>query len=151
MRYESNIQQVSERIQKKLNSLNDPNILREIAVVLRSSNQIRVFTDGRKADGSDIGTYSDAYLVRRVKGTSSKKRTRFTSDSTVILRNEGLLEADLKVVPISGGWAVAFTTDRSSELVPILEERYGQIWGISTQDDQAIDQRLSQEIKKRLG
>lgn len=144
MRYESNISQVSDRLQAKLNSLSDPNILRKVAVHLRSTNDKRVFDDGVKADGSPIGVYSTSYMTTR-------KKKGFTSSTRVILRFDGLLKEDLKVIALSDGWGVGFTTPRSAEIIPHLEEKYGtKIWGISAQDSKDIDQLLDNELRNKL-
>lgn len=152
MRYQSNIKQISDGLQKKLSALkNQEPVIRKIAVHLRSENDVRVFANGQKADGSQIGTYSASYLRSRVRGTSSPKKTKFTSDPKVILRNEGLLKEDFKLIAIRGGWGVGFSTARSAELVPKLEKQYGNnIWGISAKDEKDIDELLNDELRNKL-
>ena len=69
-------------------------MLREIAVSMVGEIQKRIHTDGKKADGSNIGTYSDGYLKQRIKAKNF-------SDPKVVLFYTGQMQNDWKVVPLS--------------------------------------------------
>jgi len=77
-----------------LSAVQADSLLREISVSMLGVIQKRIHTDGKKADGSNIGTYSDGYLKQRIKNKN-------LSDPKVVLFYTGQMQNDWKVVPLS--------------------------------------------------
>jgi len=79
----------------KVKTLGDPEpLLREIAVSMYTETFRRIHNDGKKADGSPIGTYSNSYLEWR-------RNNGYPSSPAVKLFLTGQMQQDYKVVPLS--------------------------------------------------
>ena len=69
-------------------------LVREIAVSMYTETFRRIHNDGKKADGSPIGTYSNSYLEWR-------RNNGYPSSPAVKLFLTGQMQQDYKVVPLS--------------------------------------------------
>lgn len=105
----------------------------------------RIFVEGKKADGTQIGTYANSYLRTREankRGTSTK----------VILSLTRQLENDLSVVANGDGYAIGFKNPEKAEIAVHLEEKYqAHIFTALTAEEErvAVDAALF-EIRKLL-
>lgn len=137
-------------IKKELRGLLDSTkILLAMANQNRSDMRHRVFTDGRKADGSSIGTYSPATI--RIK----QQRGRF-SGKKINLRSTEQLADSLRVESRGKNKVVlGFLDNRdkgtNSALVEDLEKRYGDVFSLTKEEDKRGDIVLTDEINKRFG
>lgn len=77
----------------------------------------RIFVEGKRADGSQIGTYKNSYLRTREK---NKRGT----DTKVILSLTRQLENDLSVINEGDGYAIGFKNPEKAEIAVHLEEKY---------------------------
>lgn len=149
---------VVDKLNVKLRGLkNQDDMLRGIAVDLASSNTRRIHNESKDVSGANItfkpsrktprqGAYSRSYAKRRQnpKGGSAKQISK------VDLSFTGQLSTEFQAAAISGGWGVGFLTSYGSNLHGWLEDRFGNIWGITVSDNQAIVRIISKEIKKKL-
>ena len=144
MRYESNLGNVIDNLNVKLKKVkNTDPILREIAVSLSTSNNNRIHNDGRNLLGGNIGEYAESTKrIRRKKGRQVSK---------VDLSFTGKLSKEFQPQEISGGWGVGFLTSYGGNLFKKLTAQYGDLWGISRSDQQAIKKISERKIKKNLG
>lgn len=103
----TNISLVTTGLLKKLEILKNPNpLLRPVAIDVMVLFSDRIFEEGKAADGSSLGTYSNSYLRLREangRGIDSKKKETFTRQ----------LQKSYDVVGTStGGWAIAVVVDQ---------------------------------------
>jgi len=151
MSYTSNMVVVVDKLNVQLKGVkNQDNLLRDIAVSLATSNVDRIHTEGKNVAGGKIGTYTPVTIAirKRSKKISSVNRSSSTS---VILSFTGKLSTEFQAGQISDGWGVGFTSSYGSNLFKLLTDKYGDVWGITQSDNQAIDRIVSKEINKKLG
>ena len=109
-------------------------LLREIAVSMLAVTQKRIHMDGKKADGSAIGSYSDSYLKLR-------ERNNLGTDRNVILFFTGQMQNDYKVVPLSDTeYALGYDNKLNADKADWAEERFGKIFALT--DDELGQVRL---------
>jgi hypothetical protein len=103
-------------------------LLREIAVSMVGVIQERIHTDGKKADGSNIGTYSDGYLKQRIKAKNF-------SDPKVVLFYTGDMQNDWKIIPLSDTeYGLGYDNSLNANKADWAEERFGKIFALSDQE-----------------
>lgn len=150
MSYKSNMNAVMVDLTKKLKGIKTEPIEREIAVSLATSNANRIHNEGKNVAGGKIGTYKP--VTMKIRRTSKKINPKNRSGSTdIILSFTGKLSKELQAAPIPNGWGVGFTSSYSSELFKIFTDRFGNIWGITNEDQKAIDKIIEREINKKIG
>ena len=144
MSYTSNMVVVVDKLNVQLKGVkNQDNMLRDIAVSLATSNVDRIHTEGKNVAGGKIGTYAESTRkIRKKKGRQISK---------VDLSFTGQLSKEFQADVIPGGWGAGFTTSYGSNLFKLLTDKYGDVWGITQSDNQAIDRIVSKEINKKLG
>lgn len=99
----TNIEQVNTLIQSRLKQLGNPEtFLRPLCFDLIDLMTKRIHIDGKKADGSPIGTYAKGYL-----NTRQKKYSR-SADSKIIVSLTRKLETDWAVVDTPKGIGIGF-------------------------------------------
>lgn len=120
------VHEMSDQDQKLILDFVDPfgEMFREVVIDLIANIADRIHHKGLAADGTQIGTYSEAYMKvrtgevkRRPNATNLKTKKTFstkpkfnrTSDTKVILSLTRQMENDY--VPVAGpkGWGVGFT------------------------------------------
>lgn len=102
-------------------------LLRNIAENMLRETRQRIHEQGKKASGSQIGTYSPKYIKTRVK------RNRGTSPK-VILSLSGQMENDYKVVPIQGGYGLGFDNSFNADKATWMQEKYGAIYDLTSEE-----------------
>lgn len=105
----------------------------------------RIFVEGKRADGSQIGVYKNSYLRTREKNKRG-------SDTKVILSLTRQLENDLSVINESNGAAIGFKNPEKAEIAVHLEEKYQAhiFTGLTVQEEQiAIDAAIL-EMRKLI-
>lgn len=96
MQIVSNAQQVFSSIEKQIKSYQDPNgiihdkLIRAVAAGAAGELRRRVHVEGKKTDGSKIGTYEAKYLKKRQKPPYNR-----SSDSTIVFSLSRQMENDL--------------------------------------------------------
>ena len=100
-------------------------LLREIATSMLAVTQDRIHKEGRKADGSGIGSYSNSYLKLR-------ERNNLGTDSKVILFFTGQMQNDYKVVPLSDTeYGLGYDNQLNADKADWAEERFGKIFALT--------------------
>ena len=155
MSYTSNMGVVVDKLNVQLKGVkNQDKMLRDIAVSLASSNTNRIHNQSKDVSGSNItykpsrktptmGAYSRSY--------AKKRQSKGRQINKVNLSFTGKLSKEFQASAIPDGWGVGFTTSFSSDLFKFLTDMYGEVWGITASDKQAIERIVSKEIKKQLG
>lgn len=97
----------------------------------------------RKVGGNNLAILQGGYKkIRSLDGDVS---------SYVNLSRTGKLSKEFHAEPISStSWGVGFTTAYGKDLRKYLENKYGQVWGVTKSDQKIINKILTKEIKKRL-
>ncbi len=154
MIYSSNLSSVISQLNVKLKGISDTDILlQKVAVSLASSNTRRIHNESEDVSGGEItymrsrktpttGAYSRSYAKKR----SEKGR----QISKVDFSFSGKLSKEFQAAPVSGGWEVGFTTTDASIKGKFLEEGFGKVWGVTSEDERAINKIVTKEINKRL-
>lgn len=132
----TNLGDVSLRLIDKLTALKAKDITRPVATDVLDMMQERIHEEGKAADGSQIGTYSNSYMKIRTgnyrnsdrakKGKSKgslknagvytkgknkgKERPKYnrTDDTKIIVSLTRRLENDWGVIPTDKGWGIGF-------------------------------------------
>jgi hypothetical protein len=143
MEITSNIPFVVGNILAKFRELDNPEtISRAAAVAVEPELRHRIHVEGKKTDGSAIGTYSNSYLKLR-----QRKPYNRTSDPDVIasltrqLENGYVLKATENAYTIDNiGNTIKGDSKTKTER---LEEQYGEIWAL-TEREKEITQLVAQ-------
>ncbi len=149
MSYKSNMGVVVDKLNVKLKGLkNQEPLLRSVAVSLATSNVDRIHNEGKNVAGNKIGTYTSVTLAIRKRSKKINPANRTGSD--IILSFTRKLSTEFQAAEITGGWGAGFISPYGSNLFDILTKRFGDIWGISASDKQAINRIVTKEINKKL-
>jgi hypothetical protein len=143
MEITSNIPFVVGNILAKFRELDNPEtVSRAAAVAVEPELRHRIHVEGKKTDGSAIGTYSNSYLKLR-----QRKPYNRTSDPDVIasltrqLENGYVLKATENAYTIDN---IGNTIKGDSKTkTQRLEEQYGEIWAL-TEREKEITQLVAQ-------
>ena len=131
------LEKVSNDIKAQLSMTSG--IGRAVASDLLTLTRIRIFDKGIATDGTEIGTYSNVTVsIKKAKG-------RFTS-SKVNLRDTGKLANSYSFSPKGKDkWVIGFASisrgdgKTNAELVTKIEEQYGQVFQLTRDEAQEID------------
>jgi len=142
-------------------------MLQEVSVSLLPVIKSRIHENGTAADGSKIGTYSNAYLKLRIgnyanadkktkgkskgelknsgthtKGLSAgKARPKYnrTGDADVVLSLTRQMENDFSVQPTDKGYGLGFNNDENYNKAIWNEKRYAKlIYGLTENEKQKV-------------
>jgi hypothetical protein len=156
------LSQLSESIRI---SVSEPELTRVAAAALVPVIRERIHVDGKAADGSQIGTYSEGYMAVRTgkfksngivskgkrKGETRSQGTvtrgprkgqprpsyNRTSDTTVVLSLTRQMENDLSVQPTETGYGIGFSNAENAAKAKYAEENYDKkIYALSTQEEE---------------
>ena len=131
-------------------------LLRVIATSELALVKHRIHTEGRKADGSQIGTYNNAYLKLR------EKKYNRNSDPKIIFSLTGQMENDLGVIATDNGYGIGFKIEASkknkkqtttlAQIAEWLEEKKGKVYSLTSDEAKAftpiVNQFLTNNLKK---
>lgn len=154
MIYTSNLNIVIDKLNVKLRGItNTDSLLQDIAVSLATSNTRRIHNESTDVSGSEITfkrsrkTPASGAYSRSWAGIRSKKGRQI---SKVDLSFTGKLSKEFQAAPIPGGWGVGFTTPLSSTIGKALERMYGEVWGVTAQDNVIINRIVTKKINDAL-
>lgn len=180
MKYASNMNRVLTKLKNNLVSLEAMDKLtKEVATGVRASNMRRIHNEGKAVDGSMIGSYSTKPMYVSLKNSprkftpkGKKGKTKFKNGKShksgffkdgykgfrreigketgfVNLQLTGSLKADFNMVKTTNGWNIGF--NKKSDISESLEEHFKkEIWGVSEQDRIAINEIISNFIRRKL-
>ena len=145
MAYSSNINKVLGELEKGLRKIqNTEPVVQEIAVSLAASNTRRIHNEGQNVSGGQIGQYKTS--TKRIRAKAGRQT------SFVDLSFSGKTSKEFVAEPVAGGWVVGFINPSgrkfsSSDIFKVQEERYGEVWGITQSDENAINRILRKAIR----
>ncbi len=125
MEFTTNIGFVIQEFNQLLLEVENPEtISRSVALALLPEMRKRIHVDGKKSDGSKIGEYSNSYLKTRQRFNRGPSK-EVVASLTRQLENSYTLAAD------GDGYTIGVSTPESEEKIFRLEERYGNIYGLT--------------------
>lgn len=126
---------ISTAVTKVANVINQngKNISREIANAVVTDMSIRIFEDGKAADGGQIGVYSSSYLKLR----QSKKYHR-SGDSKVIVSLTRKLVNNFGVVEAGEYYGIGVTNQADADKMDYVEQRFDKKIADLTDDESAL-------------
>jgi hypothetical protein len=134
-----NIPFVIGNILAKFRELDNPEtVSRAAAIALLPELRHRIHVEGKKTDGSAIGTYSNSYLKIR------QSQYNRTSDSTVIASLTRQLENGYILKATEKAYTIGNASPYNDEKIQHLEEKYGAIWQL-TEKERELTQIVANE------
>ena len=134
-----NIPFVIGNILAKFRELDNPEtVSRAAALALMPELKHRIHVEGKKTDGSAIGTYSNSYLKLR------QSKYNRTSDSTVIASLTRQLENGYILKATENAYTIGNASPYNDEKIQHLEEKYGAIWQL-TEKERELTQIVANE------
>jgi len=139
MEITSNIPFVVGNILAKFRDLDNPEtVSRAAAVAVLPEFRNRIHVEGKKSDGSAIGTYSNSYLKLRQRAPYNR-----TSDPDVIASLTRQLENGYVLKATENGYTIGNASPYNDEKVKHLENQYGEIFQL-TQGEKELTQLVAQ-------
>ena len=139
MEITSNIPFVVGNILAKFRELGNPEtISRAAAVAVLPEFRNRIHVEGKKSDGSAIGTYSNSYLKLRQRPPYNR-----TSDPDVIASLTRQLENGYVLKATENAYTIGNASPYNDEKVKHLTEQYGEIFQL-TQAEKDLTQLVAQ-------
>jgi hypothetical protein len=134
-----NIPFVIGNILAKFRELDNPEtVSRAAAIALLPELRHRIHVEGKKTDGSAIGTYSNSYLKIR------QSQYNRTADSTVIASLTRQLENGYILKATEKAYTIGNASPYNDEKIQHLEEKYGAIWQL-TEKERELTQIVANE------
>jgi hypothetical protein len=136
-------------LQGKLLTLEESDkLLRTIADRTKESMAFRIHNEGKKTDGSNIGTYSKQYLAWRKKNGYSQQGDK------VLLFLTGDMQNDFKVIAFSEKeYGIGFSNKVNGDKAQGLQygngkwKGYGEIYGLTTEELEQVNTIIEEELK----
>lgn len=101
----------------------------------------RIFNDGR-AENSQIGTYSNEYIKRRVKNNWGSSRK-------VILQFTGQMKNDFSLIKDGNDWGSGFKNDKNGDKSRWVEDTYDKDIFTANREEQKLAEKLyATELKR---
>jgi hypothetical protein len=138
-----NIASAVERLSNNLAQLKDKEyLLRPMVTELLPIIVDRIHTEGKKSDGTQIGTYKPSYLRYR------QEKYKRKPDTKIILSLTGQLENDWSVVATQRGYGIGLKNKANLIKLEGNEDRFGPIAKL-TKDERAFAvARINQIVKQ---
>jgi hypothetical protein len=162
----TNITEVAGRLASKMAAIaNTDQLLRTIATNMHAAVKDRIHSQGRAADGNQIGTYSNPYLRLRTEGYKSDivtrgknkglprtiKKFNRTGDSKVILSLTRQMENDFSVVATDNGYGLGYINDENFKKVDYNEKRYGKkIFALTQEEGVQVNETAIEFVNQTL-
>jgi len=139
MEITSNIPFVVGNILAKFRELDNPEtVSRAAAVAVLPEFRNRIHVEGKKTDGSAIGTYSNSYLKLRQRPPYNR-----TSDPDVIASLTRQLENGYILKATENGYTIGNASPYNDEKIKHLETQYGEIF-LLTEAEKNLTQLVAQ-------
>lgn len=178
--YQSNISRIVRIKVSQLEQLQNPDqMLRTVAVAVLPELKKRVHVEGKASDGSQIGTYSPAYMKVRTGsyanastykkgknkgknkdagtftrgGGEGKARPKYnrTSDPKVIGSLTRQMENDLVTAPAGSGYGIGYTSPFNYQKSQWLVETYKKdIWKLTVEENELANRVAADFITQVL-
>lgn len=178
--YQSNVSRIVRIKVAQLEQLQNPDqMLRTVAVAVLPELKKRVHVEGKASDGSQIGTYSAAYMKVRTgnyanastykkgknkgknkdagtftSGTNEgKPRPKYnrTADMKVIGSLTRQMENDLVTAPSGSGYGIGFTNSFNYKKSQWFEETYKKnIWKLTVEENDLANRVAEEFVRETL-
>lgn len=142
----SNAKVVFDQLQGRLNDIlkNKEEIMLPVVQNVAGEMKVRIHTDGKDANGSQIGTYSKGYMKY------GRPKFNRTSDTKVIASLTRAMENDFKVISTSKGYGIGFSNIDNYAKTFFVEATYKKkIWELTHQELQ-LALTIGDRIKKHI-
>lgn len=131
---------------KQLNELiTTDKVERKVFSSVHASISNRIFGGGKDERGSNIGTYSSAYIKTRIK-------KNWGSSRKVILQLTGQMKNDFSLIRDGSDLASGFKNDKNGQKSRWVEETYNkEIFTASKQEEDLANELYAGELDKLIG
>lgn len=131
-------------LKQKIAELSNPDYLfRQVVFDLIVLMKRRIHEDGTASDGSQIGTYSSAYLKLR------EDKYNRTSDTTIIVSLTRQLENDWSLISDNDNYGIGFNNPFNTQKARWVEENKGKdIFSMSDSELDYATQQILQLVAK---
>lgn len=149
MIYSTNLPEVIETVNLKLTALRRSEMTRLQAFSLLAVMKGRIFVQGKDSNGSQIGTYTPAYI----KYTRNSKKYRRGTDSKVIISLTRQLENGLhpEAMTSENGYAIMTRSEEDYNKARWCEETYKKPIFAPTAEERALCKQIAEDyIAKHL-
>jgi hypothetical protein len=132
-------------VSKRLLSLTDREaLLRPVAFDLLALMTDRIHDQGKAADGSQIGEYSNSYLKLREKSNRG-------SDKKIVVSFTRQLENDWSVIATEKGYGIGFKNPFNKQKAQWVEDQKGKkIFKTTAEEKQQVILSIREQVKKLL-
>lgn len=143
MQITDNIPFVIGTIFAKFDQLSNPEtVARAAALAVMPELRHRIHVEGKKSDGSKIGTYSNNYLKLRQRAPYNR-----TANSEVIASLTRQLENGYVLTATEKGYTIGNASPYNDEKIKHLEEKYGTIWQLTEREREIALLTANEEAK----
>lgn len=134
------------RLIRNLNKIAKTDVIeRAVATNMLAVTADRIFNQGKAADGSQIGTYSEGYMKQRAKNN-------YPSSSTVILQATRQMANDWSVISTGKSLGLGFKNSINADKSEWVEGTYNKkIFSHTDQEKEQINNIIQRELNKLLG
>jgi len=130
MEITSNIPFVIGNILAKFRELDNPEtVSRAAALAVMPELRHRIHVEGKKSDGSAIGSYSNSYLKLRQRAPYNR-----TADRDVIASLTRQLENGYVLKATENGYTIGNASPYNDEKIKHLTTQYGEIWQLTERE-----------------
>lgn len=146
IRIKTNIGEVSERILKRLEVLNDKDyLIRPICFDVIDLMTRRIHERGENSSGKAIGQYNSHYLQLR------EKKYNRSSDTKIIVSLTRQLENDWNVIATDRGYGIGFLNPLNAQKARWVEENKGQkIFSMSNEEIDHAVTRFQELVRQAI-
>ncbi|MBR3647126.1 MAG: hypothetical protein IKN59_01885 [Paludibacteraceae bacterium] len=132
MTYSSNLTPVLNTVNLQLTELQQDKMTRLQAISLMAAMKHRIHVDGRDSNGTQIGTYTPAYVKY------ARKKAGRGTDNKVIISLTRQLESGYQLEAIPHGWAICLRTAEDMQKARWCEETYNKPIFAPTAEEKAM-------------
>lgn len=143
------LENLAASLRGKLLEISDKDkVLRTVATTMCGEIRTRIHEKGLNASGAAIGIYDPEYLKVRIKKGK-------TSSPKVIISFSRQLQNDFAIgekLPINtgNGWGLGFKNNFNASKSDWMEEKYGTIWALTSQEHKQAQAVANGETQKIL-
>ena len=135
----TNIDAIINNLEAKLNDATKQFVMLEVATALLAPVKSRIHNDGVASDGSEIGTYTNAYLKERQKYNR-------TGDRKVVLSLTRQMENDFSVQAVgNNSYGLGYNNAENYNKAKWNDNRFGHIVFALTKEEETIATQIAKE------
>lgn len=141
----SNITDIVLKLTTGLSEIKSDKILRVVAQSMVTVVHDRIHEEGKDANNSQIGEYSNSYLKLR-----TKKYNR-SEDKKVVLSLTRQEENDFSIQPTNDGYGLGYTNEENFKKSQWAEKRYNKkISDLTTEEKELVVKVAEHEVNRLL-